>query len=51
LTARKAFEQLADIETVLLETHGKALRKRSKISGAQQKLLAAVGIKEVPIVW
>jgi transposase len=51
LTARKAFEQLADIETVLLETHGKALRKRSKISIEQQKLLSAVGIKEVPLIW
>ena len=51
ITARKAFEQLSNIETVLLEAHGKSLRKRSKISADQQKLLAAVGIKEVALIW
>lgn len=50
-TARKAFEELSDIVTVLLEANGKSVRKRSKISAEQRKLLSAVGVKEVAEIW
>ena len=51
ISARKALEKLSDIETVLLQAQGKTLRKRSQISIEQQKLLSAVGIKEVMKLW
>lgn len=51
ISARKALEELSAIETVSLHAQGKTIRKCSKISAEQQKLLSAVGIKEVMKLW
>ena len=50
-TARKALEELRSIVTATLKVGDRQLRRRSEMTAGQQKVLAVVGLKDVPEIW
>ena len=51
LSTRAALEQLESLTVATLAAGGQRIRRRAQITPAQQRLLAAVGLQEVPAVW
>ena len=51
VSAREALEQLSSITVATLEAGGQRIRRRARITPAQQQLLAAVGLQQIPEVW
>ena len=51
LSAKAALTELASLTVVTLELEGQQVRRRSRITTAQSRILAAVGTQEVPELW
>ena len=51
VTARSALSDLSKIITATLVHEDERLRRRSEITPAQRKLLAAAGVNQVPEIW
>ena len=51
LTARAALAELRTLTIAVLECEGRTLRRRSELTPPQRRILAALGLQEVPQVW
>jgi len=51
LTARAALAELRTLMVAMLDYEGITLRRRSELTPAQRRILAALGLQEVPSIW
>jgi hypothetical protein len=51
LSAQDALARLAPITVATLEAGGQRLRRRARLTPEQQRLLAAVGLQQLPEIW
>jgi hypothetical protein len=51
MPARAALAELRSLTVAVLECDGVTLRRRSELTPAQRRILAALGLPEVPSIW